>query len=225
MKVSDANLWLDVLQLLKEKKSTTEHVAILIATFCSERTDQLDADTFLKLTDGELLPSISWRAALSLLESERKILVEGDKSTLSSLQERCIEGMVSSWERLDTSILQQSLERLSPLVLATVFTRTTKQAQTLVESVIPSGVVISGEIDKFLHGTYCRAKRAPYFVKKGEWSGKVADFVIELNKDGDEWNLSVFPNGALMGHDRIFRETYERGPLAATEGWLEGSVW
>jgi len=224
MKVSDSNLWIDVLQLLKEQKSTTEHVAILIATFCAERTDQLDADTFLKLTDGDLLPSISWRAALSLLESERKILAEGDTSTLSSLQERCIEGMVSSWDRLDTSILQKSLERLSPLVLATVFIRTTKQAQTMVESVIPVGVVISGESFKSVHGTYCRAKKAPYFVMKGQWSGNKANFVIELNNDGDEWNLSVYLDGESIG-TIIFSVKRMKGDpmLPPRDGW-ESSI-
>ena len=91
MKVSNAQFWLDVLQ---SKSKAREHnhqqvMSTLISAFCSQHKDELDAETFLNLTDQSVLPTLSVEAAMDLMALEMSFVpAPSSADDLSNLQKR-----------------------------------------------------------------------------------------------------------------------------------------
>ncbi|GKY93353.1 hypothetical protein MPSEU_000302900 [Mayamaea pseudoterrestris] len=94
----------------------------LVAAFCRLNYSQLDQETFHKLTSEAALPSLSGHAALLLLEAER-LLVAPNETTLTSLQQRCIDVITSHWNDglLDEDDTSAILQNQNGLVLSKLF--------------------------------------------------------------------------------------------------------
>ena len=89
----DVKLWLEILKANSGKKNAV----LLLAEFCSTHQNELDAETFRKLTDETMLPWIRPEDALLWMEVEKAVLwPETVDAELSNLQERCIEQLVST---------------------------------------------------------------------------------------------------------------------------------
>jgi hypothetical protein len=127
IKVSDDRLWEDI---LKESWGPTYHLSTLLAAFCSNY-EGIDADSFLKLTDEELLPDIDFTVAQKFIGLENKIIDKSCEVKLSSLGDRCIRSLAESWadiqvDREDTFLF---LKQQSPLLLAELVTKSLAGAQ------------------------------------------------------------------------------------------------
>jgi hypothetical protein len=128
--VDDAGFWI---KLLNDKSVTNRtnfsyHMSKLIAAFCLHVP--IDMATFEKLTAPKLLPTIDGRAALLLLDAERR-LVAPDAAKLTRFQERCMKAFANDWELIDLledAKTMEILRRQSPLVLAELLARTMDSA-------------------------------------------------------------------------------------------------
>lgn len=130
------------LELFEERKCTEQEYSLadmdnlskLVNAFCIHNEPQLDAEIFKQLTEESNLLWIHSDVALSLLDLEHKI-VSPDPTSLSSLQERCIDALVRDWktahiytESLPSPSMDR-LQQLNPLVFRTLFARSLQTAR------------------------------------------------------------------------------------------------
>ena len=99
LQVPDPKLWLLLLQ--KIGSSHSKHMSKLVASYCLRH--HVDANTFLQLTDEEMMPVVSWSVALGLLGLEWEIYRRSNVEGLSSLQDRCIKALAKTWDKIDVS--------------------------------------------------------------------------------------------------------------------------
>lgn len=71
---SDIGLWLQILQAKQWEE--TGYLSYLISTFCTRHMDEIDAETFVELTNEQYMPTVDWddKTALSLLMLENTIM-------------------------------------------------------------------------------------------------------------------------------------------------------
>lgn len=128
LQVPDPKLWLLLLQ--KISPSHSEHMSKLVASYCSRHL--VDADTFMQLTEEDLMPVVSWSVALGLLGLECDILRSSNDEGLSSLQYRCIKALAKTWDKMDVSKVEFTnfLEKQSPNIVTELFKQSLTAAQT-----------------------------------------------------------------------------------------------
>ncbi|GKY90988.1 hypothetical protein MPSEU_000071600 [Mayamaea pseudoterrestris] len=87
----------------------SRHVSKLVAAFvCAVPVDQ---ENFQKLTNADVLPHIDGKVALSLIEAER-LLFGSDDSSLTSLQERCIDAFTRDRNQIDNLLKEEAMPTL-----------------------------------------------------------------------------------------------------------------
>jgi hypothetical protein len=93
-----------IIKLCQDTATSEEHgrkASQFLAAFCL--VHPVDAEAFASLTDASLLPHIDPSAAWDLLEIESKLLTPSP-STLTDLQERCIQALARNFVKLDTGV-------------------------------------------------------------------------------------------------------------------------
>ena len=165
MEVSDAQFWLDVLK--QNQGNPNPALSPLISDFCSMQKEQLDAETFLRLTDMTLLPELSAHAVIQLMELEQffmPAIVSADE--LSNLQERGL-GTLKSYRKKSPrgfALLQCRFKNLTPLFLSKMLVQASeemrltlgklKKSEVKLQCFLPKRVVVSGASIIFATGTY-----------------------------------------------------------------------
>lgn len=126
--VDNPELWLHVLSEIKDV-SMSNHLSILIATFCSK---QVDSKIVSQLTSPEKMPTLDFTVAHTEVELERRIsrfpYAPGDN--MSNLERTCISTLAASWQRIDCTDMQSFLSDQSPAFLTNLFQATVGVAQT-----------------------------------------------------------------------------------------------
>ena len=218
MEVSDAKFWLDV---LKQNQGIRDPaLSTLISAFCSKRKDQLDAETFLKLTADTLLPEISPEVAIHLLKLEKTIVQTSDAPTsgLTCLQERAVEAL-SCDSNIDPSLMSD-FKSLSPLVLSSLLVRSIEQNKEkdkkleVMAGLMPKEIIVSGANIAAVNGTYSRTstlyERAPRFAKDGSWNGNPVKFeIIVFRNNGRFFRYISILNGTRPSYtDGVDKDLY-----------------
>lgn len=190
--VSDVHLWLEI---LKENAGLPDvFLCSLIASFCLDRQNEMDAETFTKLTREELLPVVGSEAALHLLKLEKIFYLLHDTNTLSALQERCVEALAKSWKDSDSSKVAKFLaEEVNPLVMSQVLMLTTERAKNELQEaerkfnglrgVLPKEIVVAGAGIAAVNGVYGRTRffnNAPVYALQAAWNDEPTRFEIFL---------------------------------------------
>jgi len=181
--IVDSKFWLDIGHEIGEENG--ELLSSMISRFCWREKDQLDAETFLKLTDASILPKLSGYAAVQLLKLEQSIVPSsGEAST--SLQERAIKSLTGPSD----NIQQADLTILSKPVLSDIvkdthkkLTETQRELEEM-KTFLPSKVIVSGAGSPAINGTYERIDSsysgAPRFTMDGVWDGNPVRFDLYL---------------------------------------------
>jgi hypothetical protein len=91
--VADVSFWIDLLRKCSVGESAPRscHLSKLVAAFMQNLP--VDVEAFQTLTHEGMLPQIDAEAAFYLIEAER-LLLAPDESSLSSLQNRCIDAIL-----------------------------------------------------------------------------------------------------------------------------------
>jgi hypothetical protein len=104
IQVGDPEFFLKVLSspgLMDERKL---HMSLLVTKFCQLHRDRLNSETFLAITHEHNLPVVHHTAAISLMGMEADLIVPTSivemSTTMTNLQERCIQGLASHWRAL-----------------------------------------------------------------------------------------------------------------------------
>jgi len=191
---SDIGLWLQILQA--KQREETGYLSYLISTFCTRHMDEIDAETFVELTN-EQYP----------------------ETALSSLQERCVDALAVAWEYTNTASVATSLNGINFHLLLSVLERANKHARSvtaqrqhaiashlrkigqLEEHQMPKQIVVAGAGVQGVDGTYTRTDSflngALRFSKDGEWNENPAIFSIHMtsraNSNSDQlyWWIAV----------------------------------
>ena len=246
IRVSDERLWLKALK--KNDGKPNPSLSLLVALFVDHHhhvAKDLSADSFAKLTRKELLPVICWKAALHFLvvdhamallpssssENKRNNDVnddDGDDDELSSLQEQCIEVIVSSWQDLDSANVTKTLRKLSPVILSEILTRLVKQTKKQ-QHLLPSSITVTGAGTAAVNGVYVRSddylhRNAPCFTMRAHWNGSPAEFKMYLSKANDGfyyWRIAVDPPNGNGGKIRLYLRKVNKNDskLPPTSGW------
>ena len=112
------------------------HVSLLVAKYCQMHKDRLNGTLFVNLTSAEVLPNIHHSAALTLLSMEADLVVATSLMsymTLSSLQDRCINGLASNWRELtetDPTRTAQVCRKLPSIVVTELLLKSLDRAKT-----------------------------------------------------------------------------------------------
>ena len=120
--------------LLAPDKSA--HISLLVAKYCQMHKDRLKGTLFVNLTNPEFLPKIHHSAALTLLSMEADLVVATSLMsymTLSSLQERCVNGLASNWRELtetDPMRTAQVCRKLPSIVVTELLLKSLDRAKT-----------------------------------------------------------------------------------------------
>ena len=133
MHVPNLSFWLQLLETSKITKTFSLHVSKLIVTFC--QNVEVNAHTFLQLTDEKYLPQVESPTAVQLLVLEQEI-VKPDAAYLSNLQKRCISVLAKDWRDLDPKeeVMATALVKLNPLVLTELLAESLSLARGKLES-------------------------------------------------------------------------------------------
>jgi len=208
MKVSDPQFWLDVLQ---SKTGSHEETSTLISTFCSQHKDELDAETFLNLTDQSLLPMLSVQATMELLVLEMGFVPAASSADVfSTLQERGFLTL-SLYRKEDRPAFDEvlsCLNTLPPVVLSKLVALTLKDAdeterklketETKLKKIVrllPKVIEVAGAGSKPVNGEYTRtgtdSDGVPCYTMDGFWNGTAAKFGMRLSEEGQAWHISI----------------------------------
>lgn len=199
--VSDELLWIELLGV--NDRTPNPGLVRMICYFCWHQmeAEELTAASFLRLTNEETMPGI-WNAEsiVPLLQLEKRLIPEaGTGSVFTALQQRCILGLTSMWDRLDTSSMKDRLAELNPFLLSTVLARMIEEAQSLkakleesekrrkqAESVFPQSIVVEGAGTEAVNGCYPRDNKyifgAPCFTKQVRVAGEEIQYEVYFNK-------------------------------------------
>jgi len=257
IRVSDEQLWLKALK--KNKGKPNPSLSLLVAMFVDHHhhvAKDLSADSFAKLTRNELLPEICWKAALRFLKVDHAMAVrpslssssenktqnndggDDDDDELSSLQEQCIDVLVSSWQDLDSTNVTKTLRKLSPVILSEVLTRLVKQTKRQ-QHLMPSSIIVIGAGTEAVNGVYVRTGdlqcNAPCFAMRAHWNGLPGEFKMDLSRltggANDTrvyylWRISVDPSNGNGGEIHFYwRHVNENDsklpPMSGWQPWWE----
>ena len=220
MEVSDAHFWLDI---LKENEPFLPFLSTLVSAFCSKQKEQLDAPMFVKLTDETVLPRLSAKAAIELLELEVFFLpATALTDELSNLQERCYEALNTLRKKNPRRFAVHQPRLKNPLVLQKLLTQASEETRLMLvelrksevklrlQRFLPKRVVISGAGSPIVNGTYSRTGKflhgAPGFFM--DCRGVLGGFrcFVFLSSGEDEgveptWHISVRGDAESIGSD------------------------
>ena len=241
MEVSDAQFWLDVLKQSHQEGNTQRTPALsnLVSTFCSTQKERLDADTFLKLTNEEVLPKLSANAAIELLELEKFFVPAaiGSAHELSNLQERSIEALTLLRESLPTQFaaLGCRFRNLTPLVLSKLLVQASEDTAVKkdkldgLEYYLPYEVEVSGAGSFNVDGTYTRTGKyyagVPRYAREGVWNNDEVIFDMFFSGTTRKWCISILAGSepSRRAHDFYCASqssNAESVPVPPSTGWV-----
>ena len=215
MEVADAEFWLAVgVDMDKRSEGGIHpHLASLIAEFCLVQKAHLDADTFSKLTAYAIstIMLAPLHTATKLLEVETAVLpAMGAENEPTHLQTHCIAVLASRWKKLMVSASsQESLQKLSPLLLSRIMTASLEHAQeethlftlakvhrTSRKRLLPTSISVTGAGISAVNGVYSRAAPFdiddPKYAMTGEWEGQPKTFSLKRWQTGPTRELFWF---------------------------------
>jgi len=240
-RVTDSQFWLDVLN--ENGGKANQGLSIGISNYCRCQKDSLTFEVFSQLTDASLLPEISsgWETVSNLMQIEKALghsgatTSMGEDEQLSSLQERCIEALVSNWERFQHDDWKNALLGIGvnvyTSIMAKLLDKTLGPARQLdlLKERLPKAVVVSGAgVDlSFLNGVYSRQESlsmgAPRFTRTLEQGGGLPVCYDIFMTYGDIWLISSLVNDDPDDDEPIEYYTCEypsKAPiLPPTSGW------
>jgi hypothetical protein len=116
---------LRVFQAADMTEERSRKASEFVAAFCDEHV--VEADDFKSLTDSTILPHVDARVAWSLLKKEAALLggiqEQLANDTLSSLQERCIDGLVHDFLHSDGSAFDEESFDAQPSLFASQYVK------------------------------------------------------------------------------------------------------
>jgi hypothetical protein len=149
-KIPDLQFWCSVWEARKhyknESMSYTMQWGENAVNFIRQHRAIIDMKTFRSLTHIDSLPIISPDAAVSLMEQEQELKLDGsteaNHDTLTCLQKRCTEALydriTGNWQVSKNGDLLKRLKKLPSAVLDTILSWTMEYTR------IPTGIEVSG---------------------------------------------------------------------------------
>jgi hypothetical protein len=130
----DIEFWLDVVRNVKMTTELSLKISHLLAMYFAHNYDAVAPNVFQELTSARHLPYVHVDAVLALMDAEREIsaVASAPRPALSEFQNRCIETIVSNWDRFDMQdpATMCLLERHNPLVLVKLLSGALSAAKT-----------------------------------------------------------------------------------------------
>jgi len=202
LEVSDSKFWVDVYAEAKvcSPLGVDVNFDTVVTEFCFQRKNDLNAETFKELTGlfvkGRPL-DLTFDTAVTLLELEKVVEPEASLGNdgLTELQGCVLETLSCSWERwVDSTILQTSLEKISPLLFSRAMAMSLKLAReekAALDFVVdnaaanlgsPTKLTLTGAGVTAANGVYLRRDAFdpsdPQYFLSGLWEGDPAIYVV-----------------------------------------------
>jgi len=213
----DFEIWLELLK--KGDADMRKCLSTSLGKFCLKSETDLDAGSFLELTDAALLPELSFESAVSFLRAENMFLPElSSMDYLSSLQTRCVAALVESLHLEREGYLDDNFKEWNPLVVSEIMAAKPgieKLREDIAISKYPSHIGVYGAGTPGVSGLYYRnavlSEHFPRYTKRGVCPRTREDVEFVLVSVCEEnvgvcWYLSILHGDTKVtdGSDRDF---------------------